>query len=111
MHTTSHINIEPKLAALQKRCELWYEKIAKEDLLASIDKFNNIGKEEFNRRTGYIAKSYFISYNEEYYDCKSIFVMAYLEKFNRRSSNFDRTAMEGGIRPYAEMLGFRVILL
>jgi len=102
-----------KVSSIDKpsTADSWFEKLNREELIASLEKFDRIGKDQFNKETGFPGKSYFISRNGNLYDCKSIFVMAYLEKFQKKSVNFDRTRIEGGLRSYAELLGFEILIV
>ncbi len=87
------------------------KKINAEDILSAIERFNDMGRVEFNRFTGEIAKCYFIEYQGKPYDCKSIVLGAYFIKNKTyKFPSIHSLSVSIDLIPFLNDLGFKVIL-
>jgi hypothetical protein len=88
------------------------KKITTQDILSAIERFNVMGRVEFNRFTGEIAKCYFIEYQGKVYDCKSIVLGAYFIKTNTlKFPSIHSLSVSIDLIPFLNDLGFKVLLM
>jgi hypothetical protein len=86
--------------------------ISKEDILSAMERFNKIGRIEFNRFTGETAKCFFIDYQEKLYDCKSIVLGAYfIKNKTHKFPSIHSLSVSIDLIPFLNDLGFNVILI